>query len=216
MQPSLLPTTTTIHPKPIFDELAGQLIDRGWHVIENYFDTTLIKNLVADLKAYDNDGELTPAGIGRGIGFTLDENIRGDKTRWLTRSTDAQKRYLDEMEMLRHEINRLLFMGLFEYESHFACYEPGAYYLKHRDSFRGAAGRILTTVAYLNETWQNEDGGFLAIYNPNSEQIAARIKPSAGTLVVFLSEDIPHEVEPTQRQRLSIAGWFKCNTGKVI
>lgn len=35
--------------------------------------------------------------------------------------------------------------------------------------------------------------------------------PRAGTLVVFLSEDMPHEVLETQRERYSIAGWFRVN-----
>lgn len=216
MQPSSLSASTAIPSRLIFEELTDHLIERGWHVIEDFFDKALTQDLVSDLKAYDKDGELTPAGIGRGNNFVFDENIRGDKTRWLTRATEAQTCYLDAMEIFRQEMNRLLFLGLFEYESHFACYEPGAYYLKHKDSFKGAAGRILTTVAYLNETWQNEDGGFLILYNPTSGQIESRIKPLAGTLAVFLSELIPHEVEPTQRQRLSIAGWFKCNTGEII
>ena len=31
----------------------------------------------------------------------------------------------------------------------------------------------------------------------------------AGTLVVFLSADVPHEVLPATRDRLSLTGWFR-------
>lgn len=214
MQPESLNLNT--HSEHIFEELADRLIERGWHVIKDYFDPNLIKDLLNDLEQFHSDGALTPAGVGRGGDFKLDENIRGDITRWLTRSTEAQIRYLDQMETLRCAMNRLLFLGLFDYESHFAIYEPGAYYRKHKDSFRGAAGRILTTVTYLNETWQDQDGGFLIIYNDSNGQEEARIAPLAGTLVVFLSEEIPHEVATAYRLRQSVAGWFKCNTGEVV
>ena len=40
----------------------------------------------------------------------------------------------------------------------------------------------------------------------------------SGKLVIFMSEQIPHEVLPTRKPRASIAGWFRCNasvTGKI-
>ena len=35
------------------------------------------------------------------------------------------------------------------------------------------------------------------------------VLPLGGRLVVFLSEDIPHEVLPTQKERISITGWLR-------
>lgn len=200
----------------MFDELADRLIERGWHVIADYFDAELIAALLTDLENYREDGKLTPAGIGRGSDFKLDENVRGDKTRWLTPTTPAQTDYLERMNTLRDAMNRRLFLGLFEFESHFAVYEPGAFYRTHKDSFRGASGRILTTVTYLNPSWLPEDGGMLVLYADESGQEEIRITPTAGKLAVFLSEEIPHEVLPALRTRYSIAGWFKCNTTGAI
>ena len=42
---------------------------------------------------------------------------------------------------------------------------------------------------------------------------AGLIAPKPGTLVVMLSERIPHEVRPAARERLSLAGWFRVNPG---
>ncbi|MEF1189887.1 2OG-Fe(II) oxygenase, partial [Vibrio parahaemolyticus] len=39
----------------------------------------------------------------------------------------------------------------------------------------------------------------------------ATIPPRGGRLLVFLSEQFPHEVLPTNAQRFSIAGWFRIN-----
>ncbi|MGR9052253.1 MAG: 2OG-Fe(II) oxygenase, partial [Gammaproteobacteria bacterium] len=177
----------------------------------DYFPADLIEALRHDVLAYRAADALHRAGIGRGGDFVVDDSVRRDKTHWLTRETEAQRHYSSVMEQLRVAMNRRLFLGLFEYESHFALYEPGAFYQKHQDSFKGEANRILTTVVYLNETWQGDDGGFLIIYHPETGLEIGRVEPLAGTLVIFLSEEIPHEVEKTRCLRLSIAGWFRCN-----
>jgi SM-20-related protein len=114
------------------------------------------------------------------------------------------------MEMLRVGINRRLFLGLFDYECHFARYAPGSFYKKHVDAFRGRSNRVLSTVFYLNPQWGSADGGELLIYSGDG-QVEASVKPTMGTLVVFLSETVPHEVLPAARLRHSIAGWFRVN-----
>ena len=86
------------------------------------------------------------------------------------------------------------------------------FYKMHRDSFRGRANRMVTTVLYLNPQWQASWGGQLVIYNEEASEKLATITPEMGKLVVFMSEQIPHEVLPTLEPRGSIAGWFRCNT----
>ncbi len=44
--------------------------------------------------------------------------------------------YLMQMESIQRAVNREFFLGLFEYEAHFACYEKGAFYKKHLDAFK--------------------------------------------------------------------------------
>ena len=196
----------------LYDRVSDDLVGKGWCVVPDYHEQDLVKVLHQDLSAYQASDVLSRAGIGRGNDFKIDDNIRGDKTHWLTRESRAQARYMAIMENFRIAMNRRLFLGLFEFESHFALYEPGTFYQKHKDSFRGAANRILTTVTYLNENWRSDDGGYLIIYHPETDLEETRIKPEAGTLVIFLSEEIPHEVEKTNRSRASIAGWFRYNT----
>lgn len=115
------------------------------------------------------------------------------------------------MAELQRQLNRSLFLGLFEYECHFALYKAGGFYKKHLDSFRGRANRVVTTVLYLNPDWQPEWGGELVIYREDTDDRLAVIAPKMGTLVVFMSEYVPHEVLPTQKPRASIAEWFRCN-----
>ncbi len=101
-------------------------------------------------------------------------------------------------------------LGLFEYEAHFAQYEVGDFYKKHLDAFRGNESRKLTTVFYMNEDWRDANGGELKVYDLN-DQLIQTIAPIAGRLVVFLSEQFPHEVLPAHAKRYSIAGWFRTN-----
>lgn len=89
-------------------------------------------------------------------------------------------------------------------------YEKGDFYQKHLDCFKGNENRRLTTVFYMNESWSEEDAGELVVYDLNDKEIAT-ISPRGGRLLVFLSEQFPHEVLPTNAQRFSIAGWFRIN-----
>lgn len=151
------------------------------------------------------------ARIGRNDDIMRAESIRSDKIQWLSAGHGiAVQEYLEQMEVIRREVNMNFFLGLFEYEAHFAKYEPGDFYVKHLDSFRGNENRKLTTVFYMNEEWCDADGGELVVYNLDDD-LVTRVAPKAGRLVVFLSDRFPHEVLPTHNERFSIAGWFRVN-----
>lgn len=195
----------------ILDSLLDALVEQGWFEWPNAVDEDLCLELLAEVESLDEEGELRRAGIGRGDALQLNKDIRRDQIKWLDNSTSPQQRYLKHMANLQCQLNRALFLGLFEYESHFALYKKGDFYKKHLDSFRGKANRMVTTVLYLNPDWQAEWGGQLVIYNEESSQKLATINPRIGKMVVFMSEQIPHEVLPTLHPRVSIAGWFRLN-----
>ena len=115
--------------------------------------------------------------------------------------------YLDKMENLRQELNCQLFLGLRDFETHFCRYPNGGFYKKHVDNFRGQGRRKITTVLYMNESWQQGDGGEIVMYDMQDNELFT-LEPLAGRMVFFMSEDFPHEVLPTQKKRESIAGWF--------
>ena len=178
---------------------------------EDVLDPCLVQALLDNLSELREQEALHRAGVGRETAFQVRPDIRGDRIRWLSRSDPVQARFLDQMEILRLALNRYLFLGLFEFEAHYAHYPEGAGYKRHFDSFRGAANRVISLVAYLNHDWQPEDEGELVLYNKAGECVVETIAPHAGRLVLFLSEEIPHEVMPSRRDRFSIAGWFRIN-----
>lgn len=178
----------------------------GYAIIENAIDSDLMSELMAD--CYRINPHFSLAGIGRLNNLQIDDTVRKDKTYWFDGSSSAQLGYQQLMEAVRNTLNRNFFMGLFDYECHYAKYTQGDFYKKHVDAFKGRSNRVFTTVLYLNSP---EKGGELVIYKPKSKDIEIVIKPTAGTLVLFESERFVHEVLPAVDNRYSIAGWFRKN-----
>lgn len=195
----------------LFERIATDLSNQGFSVLTNALPEDLAAQLFEQVLAMDCD-DFSEAGIGRQNDLMLNQFVRRDAIRWIEGNTPAEQDWLTWTARLQQYLNRRLYLGLFSYESHFARYQPGDFYRKHLDAFRGEANRRLSTVAYLNPGWLPDDGGELVIYGGEPEQEVARITPAYGTLVVFLSEEFPHEVLTANRHRYSIAGWFRVNS----
>ncbi|RYZ88370.1 MAG: 2OG-Fe(II) oxygenase, partial [Proteobacteria bacterium] len=114
-------------------------------------------------------------------------------------------------------LNEALFISAIDFHSHFSCYEIDGFYLKHLDKFQGKSTRVLSIILYLNEDWLDGDDGELLIYEQlDSLKLEASIKPEMGTLVIFDSETVTHEVRRTKRRRLSVTGWLTRWGGEPI
>jgi SM-20-related protein len=113
--------------------------------------------------------------------------------------------YLDKISAVIEQLNYNFYLGIRDYECHFAHYPPGTFYKRHVDRHKNGSPRRVSSVLYLNSNWQPCDGGELVIYNTGGA--VNRIEPIEGTLVIFLSE-LEHEVLLTSRDRMSITGWM--------
>ncbi|WP_456267986.1 2OG-Fe(II) oxygenase [Kushneria sp. AK178] len=204
------------------EALIEDLIEQGFSCQRDFFAPALIDALLSDLERLEARDALASAGIGRLQEHQLASSIRGDAIRWLNRESPAQQVYLERLDELRSRINQTLFIGLFEFEAHFARYPPGAFYRRHVDSFQGRANRVISTVTYLNRDWPADGGGEMVLFERQPQgpdgfdphapiREMTRVIPEAGTLACFLSDAVPHEVLPTRLPRASIAGWFRRN-----
>ncbi|MDQ2075192.1 2OG-Fe(II) oxygenase [Marinimicrobium sp. ABcell2] len=198
-----------------FDQIAQSLEQVGYAVLSGVLPASLTDSLFADLKALEQ-AEFKPAGVGRQDDFQVNRFVRLDKICWLRGESQASAEFLAWTEKLREGLNRRLFLGLFDYECHYASYPVGAFYKKHLDAFKGQSNRVLSTVFYLNPSWQPADGGELVLYPESGSEPLEVILPEYGKLVIFLSEEFPHEVLPAHRPRHSIAGWFRINTSSAV
>jgi SM-20-related protein len=193
-------------------EILDQLADDGFVVIPDALSPALSEGLLQEWQRRYAAGSSTPAQIGKGHQRQQAQSIRSDRILWLD-SSDPQPDVAAWFAMVRswsRAVNQSLFLSINAFECHFACYEQGAFYQKHRDRFQSDNGRRLSLVLFLNKDWQRDDGGELLIFNPEDElKVLASIAPQFGTLVIFDSQRFPHEVRPTQKQRFSLAGWLK-------
>ena len=190
----------------LFDRIALALSTQGYIILTDGLPLALGGALYARIAGAPD--EFRQAGVGRGQSHTVDGLTRTDGIRWLRPDGPAEVAYLLWMEQLRLGLNRRLCLGLFDYESHFAVYEPDAFYHKHLDAFHGSANRVLSTVVYLNPHWLPGYGGELLIHSPDGETLVESVTPDFGSMAIFLSATTLHEVAVTHHQRYSIAGWF--------
>lgn len=191
------------------NSLVDSLYHEGWASIEHFISTAEVSEL---LNAFiDKETDLRHAGIGKNKDYTRIKEIRSDKIKWLEKGENkvVDEFLFDRVEVLSQAINRRCFLGLKSYEFHFAKYEPGAFYKRHRDTFRSDDARKISVIIYLNENWRPGDGGELKIYK-DSETVT--IQPAGGTIVIFESF-MEHEVMMSNKNRYSIAGWLKNSNG---
>ena len=212
-------TTTTQKTEQLIEAIASD----GYAIIEHFLPPEKIAVLGSEAKKLQEIGEMRRASTGKNNAAVPDDSLRGDFIHWLeetdkageSRISTMQQEYLQHMEILRESLNRSFYLGLFELESHFAIYPPGAIYRKHLDQFQGNPHRQVSCVLYLNQHWNAQDGGQLRLYlegddcQDGEQSLYRDIDPVGGTMVAFLSGRFWHEVLPARRERMSLTGWFR-------
>lgn len=196
--------------KTLFARIADDIEKQGFSVCPGALSDDIANALFTCQQAL-NGCDYLNAGIGRRKGYLKSELVRKDEIVWITDKLSGGSLWLDWASRLQVFLNQRLFLGLFSFESHFSHYSPGDYYKRHYDAFRGEANRVISIVTYLNPGWSAGDCGELVLYRDDLDQVGLKIIPSYGTIVVFLSEEFPHEVLPATRDRYSVAGWFRVN-----
>lgn len=194
------------------DELADGLSESAWMELDltPRLPAGLLAALRNEVAILDKTEAMSRAGIGRGTDLVKDRSVRRDKIAWLDGYSEPQRLLFECLEQIREGLSRRLYLGLKRFEAHYATYHPGDFYKRHLDSFRGRASRVVSLVLYLNEDWGLEDGGELRVFSAaDSGQVVGQVRPEAGRAVLFLSEQVPHEVLPARRTRYSIACWFR-------
>jgi SM-20-related protein len=195
-------------PPPSFESLARGLEEHGFVVQPDGLPPDVARALTGYAGRIDAD-DFHAAGVGRRMQQQRNRLVRRDRIHWIDERDPALAPWRAWTESLRIHLNHRLFLGLFSFESHLAHYRPGDFYRTHVDAFRGAANRIISLVCYLNEDWQEGDGGELVLY---TDPAPVTVQPTYRTVVLFLSEEMPHEVLPAQRDRYSVTGWFRLNS----
>eukprot|EP00640_Fibrocapsa_japonica_P002750 CAMPEP_0113937268 /NCGR_PEP_ID=MMETSP1339-20121228/3923_1 /TAXON_ID=94617 /ORGANISM="Fibrocapsa japonica" /LENGTH=246 /DNA_ID=CAMNT_0000939967 /DNA_START=157 /DNA_END=897 /DNA_ORIENTATION=- /assembly_acc=CAM_ASM_000762 len=96
-------------------------------------------------------------------------------------------------------------------ELKYAFYPSGGHYRKHLDAMNvGELSREYSFIIYLNKGWQEKDGGCLRVYDHLDSHGTRHmdIAPKSGTIVIFKSDVVPHEVLRTNSKRMAVIGWL--------
>ena len=197
----------------LLDHISQEIYSNSYVVVDNFVDEAFRKALLKEQTDLLNQGQFTKAAVGKGDQKQVRAEIRSDEVLWMdaTSLSPLQAIFWENVAEVQQVLNRRCFLGLKSFEGHFARYPIGSFYKRHLDQFHAVPHRIVTIILYLNESWTEADGGQLRMYflqEDGSERIED-VLPVGGRLVVFLSEEIPHEVLPTHKERISITGWLR-------
>jgi len=194
--------------EPDFELLIKSFIETNIGISDNFLSDTLANHLKSNLLSLHKQNLLLPAGTGNADKLNHNTEVRSDVIYWLDRKHENiyENEFFDQIEDFIKYLNKSCYAGISAYEFHYSLYEPGSFYKKHRDQFKDHAGRKYSMISYLNADWQTENGGELLIQQGNDHQ---SISPTQGKTVFFKSNELIHEVLPTQQRRMSVTGWLK-------
>ena len=191
-----------------FEELIESFITNKIGISEVFLTDKLATALQQNLLRLNRDSRLINANIGNAIIKDKSQNIRGDKTCWLDNKSknDAEIEFLDIIRQFMVHLNKTCFTGINACEFHYALYEEGTSYNRHIDQLRNNYNRKFSMISYLNDNWEERNGGQLIIHNTEEAQ---QILPNIRKTIFFQSDVIEHEVAVANRPRMSITGWLK-------
>ena len=190
-----------------FNAIADGLATHSYAIADQFLSQPEVKAITQLEDFQQSLQRFKKAGIGKQQHFHINEVTRGDYIRWLDKRSVAPELsvYIRRVEALMGFLNQALFLSLKDLEIHMTVYPVGTYYKRHLDQFKRDDHRKLSIICYLNENWEERNGGELRMYLPEGVK---EILPLAGRLVCFRSDVLEHEVLPATRERLSLTGWL--------
>jgi SM-20-related protein len=190
-----------------FEKIADGLAEKSFVIVDDFLRPSEVIDILNTDEFNNAKLHFKKAGIGKQGHHQVNESIRGDFIQWIhpEKASNPIKLYTDRLAKLIQYLNQTLFLSLKDSEVHLTVYPVGTFYKRHLDQFKADDHRKLSIICYLNDDWNESDGGQLRIYL--SEGVLD-ILPVSGRLVCFRSDKIEHEVLPASRDRLSITGWI--------
>lgn len=194
MEALLLPKSWNV------DQILDDLDQHGFTIIDHAYSAEYGLQLVAECTS--NLNLFREAAIQNGV----ISNIRSDHILWINEYLTIAQQHIDALKQLSQILNYSFYLGIQDVEAHFACYNAGEFYALHRDNPQGKNGRMISTVYYLHQEWQDDWGGKLHLQDKNN--VWHTIDPQPNRIAMFQS-DLLHEVLEANHQRLSITAWLR-------
>ena len=197
MEAVLLPKSWNV------DQILDDLDQHGFAIIDDAYSNDYVHQLIEECTS--NLNLFREAAIQNGV----ISKIRSDHILWLNPELVISNHHVQALYSLGQELNRAFYLGIRDVEAHFACYNAGEFYALHRDNPQGKNGRMISTVYYLHEDWQDDWGGELHLQDKNDIWHVLHPKPNR---IALFQSDLLHEVLEAKHQRLSITGWLRSDS----
>ncbi|MCW3120767.1 MAG: 2OG-Fe(II) oxygenase [Flavipsychrobacter sp.] len=191
-----------------FEELVESFITGKVGISDLFLTGQLASLMQQHIHRLHEDGDMVSAGTGNNTP-DLDKKVRGDKIHWLDKKNNHtdELAFMDHIEHFIEYLNKTCYTGINAYEFHYALYEEGSFYKRHKDQFRNDSNRKYSLISYLNDDWIEADGGQLWIHQAGEP--TQKILPTNRKAVFFQSNELEHEVTTAMRSRMSVTGWLK-------
>jgi SM-20-related protein len=201
---------STVAPENILEKSLPMLADQNWVSFDGFFHEEELSQLLQAAEKKWDQGDFRSAQIGRSGLQKINQEIRSDSTCWVDEKTLKVDFFWRKMSLIQRTLNQHFFLGIQNFEAHFARYESGQRYDRHIDQspLKSAlhGERLITFIVYLNKNWRASDAGELCIYQDSQE---ALIAPTWGKVILFKSDAISHSVQASHGLRWSLTGWFR-------
>ncbi|MEG0489330.1 MAG: 2OG-Fe(II) oxygenase [Acinetobacter sp.] len=191
---------TTLPKSWNVDQILDDLDQHGFAIIDDAYSNDYVHQLVDECTS--NLNRFREAAIQNGVM----SNIRSDHILWINENLHIAQQHIQALTQFSQFLNRYFYLGIKDVEAHFACYNAGEFYALHRDNPQNKNGRMISTVYYLHEEWQDDWGGELHLQDKNN--LWHTIQPKPNRIALFQS-DLLHEVIQAKQQRLSITAWLR-------
>jgi len=173
MEALLLPKSWNV------DQILDDLDQHGFTIIDHAYSAEYGLQLVAECTS--NLNRFREAAIQNGV----ISNIRSDHILWINEELTIAQQHIDALKQLSQILNYSFYLGIQDVEAHFACYNAGEFYALHRDNPQGKNGRMISTVYYLHQEWQDDWGGKLHLQDKNN--VWHTIDPQPNRIAMFQS-----------------------------
>ena len=182
------------------DQIVEDLDQQGFTIIDNAYPQDYVLALAEECTS--NLNRFRDAAIQSGVV----SKIRSDHILWISDELEIAQQHIETLTALSQCLNQNFYLGIKEVEAHFACYNAGEYYALHRDNPQKKNDRVISTVYYLHEDWQDDWGGELHLQDKNEQWHTIQPKPNR---IAMFQSDLLHEVIQAKHQRLSITAWLR-------
>lgn len=211
----LLTLVGALHTGGSLGQRAAAALRRGEVFVEPAWLGTALRPVRAAAAAQLQGGAAWAASVGgeKQINEKLRDckmlDLLSDST-WPTLSPTLCN-LVGRVDALREELAQATGRPLLESaELQLLCYPPGGHYRRHVDDGTSTEDmpvrRSISLLVFLTQDdWSAADGGQLRVHTSDA---VCDIESAPGTLVLFDSATVPHEVLPTRRERHVCVGWL--------